>query len=299
MPDRTASAPLVSVVMIFLDAERFISEAIESVLAQTYENWELLLVDDGSTDGSTAIARRFADSQPGRMRCLEHPGHENRGMSAARNLGIRNARGELVALIDSDDVWLPEKLAEQVRILEEQPQASMVYGRSEYWYRWDGSTSSRRGFVIAPVVATEMLHPPPSLLLQCYPLGTAPTPCPSDIIMRREAVERIGGFEEQFRGMYEDQAFLGKMFLEEPVYVSNRCWDRYRQHDDQCVAVAERTGQYHSIRRFYLAWLTGYLERKGVKDRAVWRALRRARRPYEHPVLHRLVTSLAASKRAK
>ena len=84
---------LVSAVIIFFNEERFLEEAIESVRAQTYTNWELLLVDDGSTDGSSACARRHAAAEPGRVRYLEHPGRVNLGMSAARNLGIRGGAG--------------------------------------------------------------------------------------------------------------------------------------------------------------------------------------------------------------
>ena len=83
--------------IIFWEAERFLEEAIESVVAQTYASWELLLVDDGSRDGSTAIARRYVRRFPDRMRYLEHPGHANLGMSASRNLGIRHSRGSYVA----------------------------------------------------------------------------------------------------------------------------------------------------------------------------------------------------------
>src|SRR5205809_3316024 len=83
--DSSPVQPLVSGTIIFLNAERFIDEAIQSVLAQTYENWELLLVDDGSTDGSTAIARSYAERYPAKIRYLEHPGHKNHGMSASRN----------------------------------------------------------------------------------------------------------------------------------------------------------------------------------------------------------------------
>src|SRR5438128_2284668 len=106
--------PLVSTVMIFLNAERFMQEALDSVFAQTWERWELLLVDDGSTDDSREIAKRSAAEHPAKVRYLEHPGHENRGMSASRNLGIRHARGAFVAFLDADDVWLPAKLAEQI-----------------------------------------------------------------------------------------------------------------------------------------------------------------------------------------
>ena len=79
------SSPRVSVVMIFLNEERFITEALHSVRSQTYTDWELLLIDDGSTDTSTAIARDEAARYPGTVRYFDHPGHANRGMSASRS----------------------------------------------------------------------------------------------------------------------------------------------------------------------------------------------------------------------
>ena len=113
--------PLVSVIMIFLNAERFIQEAIESVLAQSYTGWELLLIDDGSVDSSGEIARQYAGRYARKMRYLSHAGGANLGMSASRNLGIKSARGELIAFLDADDVWLAEKLEQQVEILRLQP----------------------------------------------------------------------------------------------------------------------------------------------------------------------------------
>jgi glycosyltransferase involved in cell wall biosynthesis len=124
--------------MIFFNSERYITEAIDSVLAQTFTDFELLLVDDGSTDTSSAIARDYVNRSPTTVRYLEHEGHANRGMSAARNLGLRNAVGEFVALIDSDDVWRPNKLAEQLRILELHPGLGMVSGTVRYWASWAG-----------------------------------------------------------------------------------------------------------------------------------------------------------------
>ena len=139
-----AGPPLVSAIIIFLDAGRFIEEAILSVLAQTYQPWELLLVDDGSSDGSTAIAQRYAAEHPGRIFYLDHPGHVNRGMSAARNLGIAHARGEHVAFLDADDVWLPTRLECHVDVLERRPDVAMVYGPTLYWFEWPGAPASRR-----------------------------------------------------------------------------------------------------------------------------------------------------------
>ena len=96
----TTSCPRVSVITPFLDNEVFLPEAIESVLAQTFKNWEYLLVDDGSGPEATAIAKQYANRFSGRIRYLEHPGHLNRGISASRNLGVHHARGEFIAFLD-------------------------------------------------------------------------------------------------------------------------------------------------------------------------------------------------------
>ncbi|MEQ1911729.1 MAG: glycosyltransferase family 2 protein, partial [Vicinamibacterales bacterium] len=83
--------PTVSVIIIFYNAAGFLAEAVDSVLAQTYADWELLLVDDGSSDESTALARRYVDADPLRIKYLDHPGHQNLGMSATRNRGLVEA----------------------------------------------------------------------------------------------------------------------------------------------------------------------------------------------------------------
>ena len=126
-----STVPRVSVITIFFNAERFLAEAVESVLAQHYEDYEIILVDDGSSDGSSEVARGYAEKSA-RVRYLEHPGHENRGMSASRNLGIDAARGYLIAFIDADDRWRPSKLTEQVDLLDRLPQVGLEQQRCPY-----------------------------------------------------------------------------------------------------------------------------------------------------------------------
>lgn len=272
-----SNEPLVSSVITFLNAEKFIQEAIESVLAQTHNNVELLLVDDGSTDDSTQIALGYAERLSEKVRYLEHAGHENRGAAASRNLGLRQARGDYIALLDADDVWLPNKLEEQIDILDSHPEVGMVYGLSQYWHSWTMSPEdAHRDHVPKLGVQTDTLYEPRTLSTLLYPLGRGTAPCPSDLLLRREAVKRVGGFEEAFRGMYQlydDQTFLAKVYLNEPVFVANRCWDRYRQHPDQCVAVVHEAGQYHTVRLAFLQWLAEYFYAQGVKDPEVWKIL--------------------------
>src|SRR5215510_3734454 len=132
---------LVSVIIIFLNTADFLQEAIDSVFAQTYSAWELLLVDDGATDGSSAIALSCAKQHPGRVKYLEHDGHQNLGMSASRNLGIEHSSGAYITFLDADDVWLPANLQQQVELLASHPTAAMVYGPIEWWYSWTGRAS--------------------------------------------------------------------------------------------------------------------------------------------------------------
>jgi len=279
--------PVVSVIVIFLNAGPFIQEAIASVFAQTYDQWELLLVDDGSSDGSTDIAVQCAQECPEKVRYLEHAGHQNRGMSASRNLGASNAAGTFIAFLDADDVWVPHALEEQVAILESQPQAAMVYGPIQWWYSWTGIPEDRqRDFVQVLDVQPDRLVEPPALL-PVFLRNEGATPCGP--LLRRQVVESVGGFEEAFQGMYEDQVFRVKICLASPVFVSSRCWYRYRQHPDGCCSVTVSKGQHLAARRTFLIWLAAYVTRQGVKDAEVWRALRKELWPYHHPFLRRLL----------
>ena len=274
------SKPLVSVIVIFLNEERFIREAIESVFAQTYDNWELLLVDDGSTDGSTQIALEYAKQYPATVRYLEHSGHQNRGMSASRNLGLSRASGDYIGFLDADDVWLPYKLRRQVALLNSHPKAGMVYGSTQHWYSWTGKSEDRqRDFVRQLGVQTSTLFKPPVLLSLLYPLGIATTPSSSNFLLRREVVERTGAFEEDFRGINEDQAFMAKLYLKEHIFVADECWDRYRQHPDSCFATIQRqrSGRRYSLQLVFLDWLAKYLFEQGLKDPKVWRLLQEER----------------------
>jgi len=287
------SKPLVSTILIFLNAAPFIEEAIQSVFAQRYDGWELLLVDDGSTDGSIAIAQRYAAQHPGNVRYLEHENHRNRGMSASRNLGINHAQGTYIAFLDADDVWLPHKLEEQVAILESQPEAAMIYGRTQIWHSWTGKPRDRdRDFFYALGVPADTLIRPPTLFLLLLE-NKAQTPTTCNMVVRRTVFEEIGGFEESFRGMYEDQAFCTKIFLKAPVFVADAYWARYRQHAESCGAVAGESVAYHAGRLPLLTWMETYLAGEGIdSDSEAWQALQRALWWAHHPRWSRLHSAL-------
>jgi glycosyltransferase involved in cell wall biosynthesis len=279
--------PLVSCIIIFLDAERFLREAIDSILAQAYDTWELLLVDDGSSDGSTAIAREFATEHPTRIRYLEHPDHVNRGMSASRNLGARSSRGDYLAFPDADDVWVPDKLTEQVQLLEAHPRAAMLYGRSLIWYSWSKNPDAPADHLYdLGVEANRLIEPPRLVFLILENRVQTPTTC--NALIRRRVYEEVGGFQEAFRGMFEDQAFFIKLCLSRPVYVADACWAWYRQHDESCCAVAERSGVATALRLPLLEWAEGYFASQGIRDPRLRLALFRELVPYRYPWIPQL-----------
>jgi glycosyltransferase involved in cell wall biosynthesis len=119
-------APRVSVVMPVYNGERFIAEAVRSVLASEFRDYELLILDDGSTDGSTAVARRIAGDDS-RVRIIQLP---HGGIAATRNAGLEHARADYIANLDSDDAMFPHRLALQVAYLDAHPECVAVGSRS-------------------------------------------------------------------------------------------------------------------------------------------------------------------------
>lgn len=243
----------------------------------------MLLVDDGSSDASTALAKDFAQKFANKVRYLAHPGHVNIGGCASRNLGVQSANGQLLAFLDADDRWIPTKLREQVEIMNSFPEVDVVCGTARYWSSWEGGEDR----MVPSGHAHDRPIPPPEAILEVFPLGRAVSPCPSDLMIRRSALEAVGGFEELFVGplfLYEDQALLTKLYLQHTIYFSKKHWLDYRIHDRSCMAEAKRTNSKHQVRRHFLKWLERYLEAGPHNDdRRIRRALDKALFPYRYP----------------
>lgn len=277
--------PLVTIIIPFLNAEKFFEEAVESVLAQTYTEWELILVDDGSTDKSTHIALEYRNKYPDKINYLQHDQHMNRGISASRNLGIKHAKGKYLAMLDADDRWVENKLEQQVEIMEAYPEASMVYGATEYWFSWTKSPEDAgKDFIIDLNVGRNTLISPPRMLILALESKTI-TASMSNAMFRLGVVNAHGGFEECFTGMHEDLAFLAKLYLNTPVFIADTCWDMYRHHKDSCYNIAVENKQETIAELKYLDWLSGYLSRNNVSDTQILKALETRKWKYRNPRL--------------
>jgi glycosyltransferase involved in cell wall biosynthesis len=291
--------PEVSVITAFLNEERFLTEAVESVIAQEFTNWELILIDDGSTDKSTQIAQLYAHRYPGKIFYVEHEGHANKSTAASRNLGISKARGKLVAFLDADDVWEPVKLSSQVKIMQMYPRVNMLLEASNYWNSWD---SILKQDVVVQVGRTrDRVFEPPELAQTLYPLLKAPAPCPSAIMVRRTALVKHGGFEAAFTGkyqLYEDQAFLMKFYLNEPIYISSQCNNKYRQRTGSCVQWVRKEGSYHVVRQYFLKWMQQYMQQHNIRYKGVQRLFKRSMDQYDRPVIHFMRSNLQRFQKA-
>jgi teichuronic acid biosynthesis glycosyltransferase TuaG len=164
------------------NAEGYIAEAIGSVLGQTYDGWELVVVDDGSTDGTARVVGAIAE-RDARVRYVRR---ENGGQAAARNTGLRAASGDLVAFLDADDLWLPEKLALQIALMEEKG-VDLVY-TDGYFFSEEGAAAPGERFNILPGEArgVEMFR----TLFASNRIGTL------SVLVRRAALDAVGLFDE-------------------------------------------------------------------------------------------------------
>lgn len=143
----SAEASMVSVLLPCYNGAATLEEALRSALDQSYQRFELIAVDDGSTDRSAEILERFAARHPRRIRLYTHDGHVNRGLVATYALALSKAEGSVIAFLEADDVWHPDNLARKVRALEEHPEVGVVHADFEpfgarrgamYWglYGW-------------------------------------------------------------------------------------------------------------------------------------------------------------------
>jgi len=193
----TAGPPLVSVVLPTYNRWPMIAEAVESVLAQTFRDFELVVIDDGSTDNTT----RLLSSCDSRLRVLSQP---HTGVAAARNAGVARSRGKYIAFLDSDDLWLPAKLAIQTDFMEQNSQMQICQ-TEEIWIR-DGMRLNPK-----------MRHRKPSgdIFQRSLELCLV---SPSAVMMTKELFDLTGGFDESFP-VCEDYDLWLRIAVGHPVYL--------------------------------------------------------------------------------
>lgn len=223
--------PKVSVIIPTYNRADLIQDSIDSVLWQTFEDYEIIIVDDGSTDNTREVLHPLI--QEGVIRYVRQ---DNQGESAARNHGIKLARGDLVAFLDSDDLFLPEKLAKQISLLEENPALGMVHSD---FVRFDHDTGVDLGYRSTAHLSGWVY---PQMLLQWSVLIATPT-----VMIPKEVLEHVGGFDERMHWA-EDIDLWRRIARLYPIQSIPEALTRVRTHQDSLAS--DRSQSFTAFRDY-------------------------------------------------
>ncbi len=237
--------PVISVCMPVYNGSAFVRETIESVLAQSYKNFEFLVMDDGSTDASAELVRSYAD-QDSRVTLFQGP---NRGVSRSRNLLLAEAQGEFIAVIDSDDVALPNRLKDQLDFMQQNPDINWLGGAFEL-------IDERGRYLTTMSLAAD------NASIQNLLLKGSPSLLHSAALIRKDVMEQLGGYRESFSTAGSDASDLDLWLrMTEIGAVANlpQTIVKYRIHSKSISARSRQKQLDHADRAVREAW-----ERRGL-----------------------------------
>jgi len=173
--------PLISIITPTYNRATSLPRALESIFDQTFKNWEIIIIDDGSTDTTQEILKKFQE-QNKNVICIKHD--KNKGVTAARNTGLHEAKGDYIAFLDSDDVWLPQKLEKQLEVFNRSPDIGLVYTGALFINEKGGEQRIKNATVEGYIYEQEIAF---------NPIGS-----PSRVMVKREVFEKVGMFDENF-----------------------------------------------------------------------------------------------------
>jgi glycosyltransferase involved in cell wall biosynthesis len=249
------SEPLVSVVMPNYNNEKYLAEAIESVLNQSYSNFELIVVDDGSTDGSLKILKDFNHL----LTCIST---DNRGAAAARNLGILNSKGSIIAFLDSDDLWTQKKLEVQVNQMIEDD-LDLVYCHvqeiDQNGIKGKVRSASHRGDCHDHYVG----NPNKAIIIAGM----------STVILKKELLAISGLFDKQVPAPTEDWDFLRRYSRIAKVDYSDEVLAEYRLHESNISKSSLKryfSGNLYSVRKMFMEVNIPFAKRQRIRSRLLF-----------------------------
>jgi|WetSurMetagenome_2_1015567.scaffolds.fasta_scaffold00106_20 glycosyltransferase involved in cell wall biosynthesis len=209
-------SPTVSINLCCYNSEKYLEQTFQSIFAQTYEDWELVVINDGSSDSTEKIIQRhIAEGRP-----IVHHYQGNAGLGYSRNKAIGLSHGKYIALIDHDDLWLPAKLEKQVKLIEEHPEADILYGN---FYKIIMPDENRL------ILGHKKRQPEGNVFesfLYHYPLNL------QTVLFRRSALDRLDHFFDEKLKLAEDIDFFMRLLYESKIVYMHEPLAVYRKHND-------------------------------------------------------------------
>ena len=227
--------PKVSVIVPCFNRATLLPRALESIFAQTFKDYEVIVVDDGSTDDTPQVMKQYN----GRVQYIRK---ENGGSASARNRGIEEAKGEYIAFLDSDDYWTPEKLAEQVKVLDVQKNIGIVYARMPIINEKGERVGTKPAGISGRNFKELMEH-----------WGDMPT---STVMTRRECFTKAGMFDTSLTTMEDIDMWLRISRHYDLYEIENKVLAYYSRHDEQITK--SKTKMYQGLVRIYTKILNSY-----------------------------------------
>jgi len=233
----------VSVIIPAFNRARYIQQTVESVLNQSYPNIETIVVNDGSTDETGSVLENYT----GKIKILEHPGGQNRGQSASINLGIKQANGEFVCILDSDDYWEKNKIELQVNYLYNHPEIGLIY--------CNGTAVNSTGEFLYDIYPSghREENKPENILLNCY------IHLPSNSLLRMSVLKKAGEFDESLRAAQDHDMLLRVAEITKLGFIDKILY-HYRRHDETISSKGARK-----------RWGNGFIILENAKHRYPYR----------------------------
>jgi glycosyltransferase involved in cell wall biosynthesis len=239
----------VDIIIPAFNAAKYLPSAIESVISQTFEDWRILLVDDGSTDNTAELVAPFLNRLGSKIRYIQQ---ENRGISAARNAAIRASTSEFLAMLDADDVWLPCRLSESLKVLEERPLAGLAYGlitridsEDRLGETFTGNRENAEGHIARHIY-----------------MRTVELPCVT-ITIRRRCMDEVGMFDETMQAS-EDRDLWLRIALRYEIAFVPKVLAYYRSSPNSMTTVPQRMlqAQLRFLQKHYGSEGCGFFSRQ-------------------------------------
>jgi glycosyltransferase involved in cell wall biosynthesis len=245
----------VDVIIPAFNAAKYLPFALESVGAQTFDDWHIVLVDDGSTDDTAQVIAPFLGRYGSKITYIQQ---ENRGLPASRNRAIKSSTSEFIALLDADDIWMPCRLSESLGVLTTRPQVGLTYGLIKLV---DSEGRTNRTWT------GNQGHPEGQIASQIY-MRKIELPCPT-ITFRRRCVDEVGFFDETMRAT-EDRDLWLRIALRYEVAFVPEILASYRMSPGSMSTDSRRMldAQLHFIRKHYGSKGCGFLPRQASVARA-------------------------------
>ncbi len=248
--------PKVSIITPLYNGIKTLSETYQSIADQDYEDWEWIMFDDGSSDGTPELGRKYASQSSRKIFFFEHEGKKNFGTAYTRNRAIEKSNGEIISFIDQDDIWYKNRLSYHLKLFSGLADCAMIWSPALYWY-------SERTF-IQPVGEKGRglkngIYEPPQLIenflkdLRC-------TPLPSASMVRRKHFDEVKGFEESVKGS-EDIVLWLKLANSYRIYFDNEIIVKYRKHYDSTLRKAAESGIMNQWNLEFYRWVIEFLKK--------------------------------------